>query len=177
MTRVRVASFVAVCVASLWMTANALAQPNPEAERYAKIYMRAFFSGDVKTAADLTDPRTLERIRETFLADLIKVDPDSEQAVLANLGVAKTMADLVRIDAKSMYVAITEAEHRNNPQALEIMKQSRVEVLGSAPNPSGGVIVLFRITAPGAGGASSKESGLVMRQVLGEWKVVGNARP
>ena len=166
---------VAVCVGSFCMTSIALAQFSQDAERYARVYMRAFFAGDVKTAADMMDPRALERIRQSFLADVIKADPDAEKAVLANLGVAKTMDQLGRIDAKTLYVAITEAEHRNNPRVLEAMKQSRVEVLGSAPNPSGGVIVRFRITAAGSGG--SRESGLVMRQVLGEWKVVGNASP
>jgi len=174
MNRIRVVLLVAVCIASLWMSAIASAQYSPDAERYARVYMRAFFSGDVKTAADMMDPRALERLRESFLTDLLKADPESEKAVLANLGVAKTMDELGRIDAKSLYVAITEAEHRNNPQVLQAMKEARVEVQGSAPNPGGGVLVRFKIIAPGG---SSRESGLVMKQVLGDWKVVGNASP
>jgi len=169
-------SLVAVCVGSWWVTNFAQAQA-PEAERTAKIYLAAFFAGDVKGAANLTDPRTLERIRESFLADLLKADPESEKAILANFGAGATTATLSQMDARSLYVAVTEAEHRRNPALVEAMRQTRFKVLGSAPNPSGGVIVRFTITSPGDGKTTSKDSGLMMRQVQGEWKVVGNVPP
>jgi hypothetical protein len=162
------------------MMAGASAQPSaaPEAERVARVYLRAFFSGDVKTAANLMDPRTLERIRETFLGELVNVtDPDSERAILSNLGLAATTAELGTVDAKTLYVAITESDHRRNPQVLEVMKLTRTEVLGSAPNPAGGINVRYRIIAPASTGSSSRDSGLMMRQVLGDWKVVGNGPP
>ncbi len=176
MNRTRFFLFVAVCVGSWWMTTVAQAQA-PDAERIAKIYLAAFFAGDVKGAANLTDPRTLERIRESFLADLLKADPESEKVILANFGAGATTATLSQMDARSLYVAVTEAEHRRNPVVVEAMKQTRFKVLGSAPSPSGGVTVRFRVTAPGDGGADSKDSGLMMRQVQGEWKVVGNVPP
>jgi hypothetical protein len=158
------------------VTAAAQSSAAPEAERTAKVYMIAFFGGDMKTATDLTDPRTLERIRESFLAELVKVtDPDSEKAILANLGVARTTVELSQVDAKTLYVALTDADHRSNPQVFEAMKRTRVEVLGSAPNPTGGVTVRFRIITPAGASTSSQESGLLMREVLGAWKVVGNA--
>jgi hypothetical protein len=61
------------------------------------------------------DPRTLERIRESFLADLLKADPESEKVILANFGAGATTATLSQMDARSLYVAVTEAEHRRNP--------------------------------------------------------------
>jgi hypothetical protein len=176
MNRTRFFSLIAVCVGSWWVTTFAQAQA-PDVERTAKIYLAAFFAGDVKGAANLTDPRTLERLRESFLADLLKADPESEKAILANFGAGATTAKLSQMDARSLYVAVTEAEHRRNPALVATMKQTRFKVLGSAPNPSGGVTVRFMITAPGDGKTDSKESGLMMRQVQGEWKVVGNVPP
>ena len=170
-------SLAGACIASIAMIAAAGAQSSvaPEAERVAKVYMTAFFAGDLKTAADLMDPKTLERMRESFLGELVKVsDPDTENAILANLGLAKTTAELSKVDARTLYIATTMADQRRNPQVLEAMKLTRVEVLGSEPNPAGGVTVRFRIIAPANAGTSSKESGLLMRQVLGDWKVVGN---
>jgi len=179
MSRSRVISVAGIFAAAFWMIAAAAAQSSaaPDAEHVAKVYMTAFFAGDIKDAADLTDPRTLDRIREGFITEMLKVtDPDQEKAILANLGVAKTTADLGKVDAKALYIALTEADHRRTPQVFEAMKQTRVEVLGSAPNPAGGVTVRMRIITPTAAGtASSQESGLLMRQVLGDWKVVGNA--
>jgi hypothetical protein len=173
MNRTRFLSFVAVCLGSWWVATLAQAQA-PDAERTAKIYLSAFFSGDVKAAANLTDPRTLERIRESFLADLLKADPQAEKAILANFGAGATTAKLSQMDTRSLYVAVTEAEHRRNPAVVEAMKQTRFKVLGSAPNPSGGVTVRFTITTPGDGKTTPKDSGLMMRQVQGEWKVVGH---
>ena len=160
------------------MIAAAAAQSSvaPDAERSAKVYLNAFFSGDLKTAAELTDPRTLERIRESFLADLVQVtDPDVEKAILANLGVARTTLELSQVNAKTLYVALTESDHKRNPQVFEAMKRTRVEILGSALNPNGGITVRMRIIAPAGTSMSSQESGLSMRQVLGDWKVVGKA--
>ena len=162
----------------MWMIAAAAAQSSaaPEAEHIAKVYMTAFFAGDIRTAADLTDPRTLDRMREGFISELLKVaDPEQEKAILANLGVAKTTAELGQVDSRKLYIAMTEAEHRRAPQVFEAMKRARFEVLGSAPNPTGGVTVRLRILTPSASGTSTQESGLVMRQILGDWKVVGNA--
>jgi hypothetical protein len=176
MNRIRFFSLVAVCFSSCCLTISAQT-PAADAERVAKIYMTAFFAGDIKTAADLTDSRTLERIRETFLTDLLKADPETEKAILANFGAGATTATLGQMDARSLYVALTEADHRRNPNVFEAMKQARFKVLGSAPNPSGGVTVSFRITTPADGSTASKESGLMMRQVQGEWKVVGNVPP
>ena len=176
MNRIRFFSLVAVCFGSCGLTISAQTSAS-DAERTAKIYLSAFFSGDVKAAANLTDPRTLERIRESFLADLLKADPESEKAILANFGAGATTAKLSQMDTRSLYVAVKEAEHRRNPAVVEAMKQTRFKVLGSAPNPSGGVIVRFTVTTPGDGKTTSKESGLMMRQVQGEWKVVGNVPP
>ena len=176
MNRIRFFSLVAVCFGSCFLTISAQT-PASDAERVAKIYMTAFFAGDMKTAAELTDTRTLERIRETFLAELLKADPDSEKAILANFGRGATTAKLSQMDAKSLYVALTEADHRKNPKVFQAMKRTQVEVLASAPNPSGGVTVRFRITTPAAGIPTSTESGLMMKQVRGEWKIVGNAPP
>ena len=160
------------------MAAVAAQNAAPEAERVARVYMRAVFAGDIRTAANLTDPRTLERLRESFLAELVTVtDPETEKAVLSNLGLAASTAELSTVDAKTLYVARTEFEHRRNPQLFEAMKNAHVEVLGSAPNPTGGVTVRFRITPPAGSGTSTQEPGLLMRQVLGDWKVVGNAPP
>src|SRR4030095_1482590 len=172
MNRIRFLMLVALCIGSSWVTTLAQAQRS-DAERTAQVYMTAFFSGDVKTAADLTDTRTLERIRESFLADLLRADPESEKAILASFGAEVTTAALSQMDAKSLYIALTEADHRKNPQVFEAMKRTQIEFLGSAPNPSGGIIVRFRIKT--VGGPASRESGLILRQVQGEWKVVGKA--
>jgi hypothetical protein len=124
------------------------------------------------------DPRKLEQIRVSFLAELVNVtDPAEEKAILSNLGLAASTAELSNVDAKTLYIAITEADHRRNPQVLEAMKLARIEILGSAPSPAGGITVHYRIIAPSANGSSSTDSGLMMRQVLGEWKVVGNVPP
>ena len=175
----KVVSIAGIFAGAFWMIASAAAQSSaaPDAEHVAKIYMTAFFAGDIKDAADLTDPRTLDRIREAFISDLLTVtDPDQEKAILTNLGVAKTTADLGKVDVKALYIALTEADRRRTPQVFETMKRTRVEILGSTPNPTGGVTVRLRIITPTAGGTpSSQESGLLMRQVLGGWKVVGNA--
>lgn len=176
MSRSRFLSLVALCIGWCCVTALTHAQ-TPEAERAAQVYMTAFFAGDVKTAADLTDTRTLERIRESFLTELLKADPESEKAILANFGTGATTAKLAQMDTKSLYVALTEADHRKNPRVFEAMKRAHIEVLGSAPNPSGGVTVRFRITTHVNGFPTSKESGLMMKQVLGKWKVVGNTPP
>ena len=179
MRRSKLLSLAGIFIASLGLIAAVSAQSSvaPEAERVAKVYMTAFFAGDVRTAADLTDPKTLERTRETFFAELVKVtDPDTEKNILANVGLARTTVELSKVDAKTLYIAITESEHRINPQVFETMRRSRVESLGSVPNPAGGVTVQARILAPASAGAkaSTKEFGLLMRQVLGDWKVVGN---
>ena len=136
--------------------------------------MTAFFSGDVRTAADLTDERTLERIRETFLNELLKADPESEKAILANFGTGATTAKLAQLDAKTLYVVLTLADHRKNPKVFEAMRQAQIEILGSAPNASGGVTVRFRITTRAAPFPTSRESGLMLKQIQGKWKVVGN---
>jgi len=140
--------------------------------------MKAFLSGEIKAAADLMDPRTLERIRQSFLSELVNVgDADSEKAILANVGLARSTAELSTVDAKTLFIAITESDRRRNPQVSEAMKRAHVDVLGSAASPSGGVVVRFRITTPTATGTSSQDSALLMRQVLGDWKVVGNVSP
>ncbi len=180
MARHSMLAAAALSLAAVGMMAVVSAQPSaaPEAERVARVYLRSFFSGDVRSAANLMDPRKLEQIRESFLAELVNVtDPAEEKAILSNLGLAATPAELSTVDPKTLYVAITEADHRRNPQVLEAMKLARIEILGSAPNPAGGVTVRYRITAPSGAGSSSTDSGLMMRQVLGEWKVVGNAPP
>jgi hypothetical protein len=171
--------FACVCVASLWTIAAPCAESSaaPDAEHSAKIYMTAFFSGDLKMAADLTDPRTLERIRESLLAQMVEVtDPAEEKAILASLGVAQSTVELSQLDARTLYVALTERDRRRNPQVFDAMKATRVEVLGSVANPAGGVTVQLRVTSPSGAGTSSQESKLLMRQVLGDWKVVGVAR-
>ena len=178
MSRSRVVSIAGIFAAAFWMIAAAAAQSSaaPDAEHSAKVYMTAFFAGDVKAAADLTDPRTLDRMREGYISEMLKItDPDQEKAILANLGVAKSTAELAQVDAKRLYIAITEADHRQNPQVVEAMKRTHFEVLGSVANPAGGVTVRLRIVTPTATGTSTKESGLLMRQALGDWKVVGNA--
>lgn len=140
--------------------------------------MKAFLSGDTKMVADLMDPRTLERIRQSFLSELINVgDADSEKAILDNLGLARSTAELSTVDAKTLFIAITELDHRRSPQVFEAMKSAHVDVLGSGPSPTGGVIVTFRITTPTGTGTSSQDSALLMRQVLGDWKIVGNVSP
>ena len=178
MRRSRLLSLAGICIASLGALAAAAAESSvaPDAERVAKVYMTTFFAGDIKFAADLMDPRTLERMRESFLSELVKVtDPEVERAILANVGIARTTAELSQVDAKTLYIAITLADHRRIPKVVEAMKQAHVDILGSEPNPAGGVTVRLRTTTPSPTGTSSKESGLLMRQVLGEWKVVGNA--
>ena len=149
----------------------------PDAERVARVYMKAFFAGDIKTAADLMDPRALERIRQAFLSELVNVgDADAEKAILANLG-AKTTAEVSEVDAKTLFVAITEMDRRRNPQLSDAMTRARVEVLGSGPAPAGGVVVRFRVSTPIATGTSTQDSALLMRSVMGDWKVVGNVSP
>lgn len=157
---------------------TALAQDQwADAERVAKIYMTAFLAGDIKTAANLTDPKTLDRMREAFLGELLRADPDSEKAILANFGPAATTAGLSHLDAKALYVAVTEAEQRKNPAVLETMKQMRFKVIATTPNPGGGVNVRFRVTNPASGTAAGEDSALLMKQVEGDWKVVGRAPP
>jgi len=159
-------------------TASAQSGADADAERAARVYMKAFLSGDIKTVADLMDPRTLERIRQSFLSELVNVgDADSERAILANLGLARSTAELSTVDAKTLFIAITESDRRRTPQVSEAMKRAHVDVLGSASSPSGGVVVRFRIATPTATGSSSQDSALLMRQVLGDWKVVGNVTP
>ena len=177
MNRRRLLALIGVCIAVPAIVAAAAAQSSvaPDAERVARVYTRAFFAGDVKTAADLTDPRTIERVRESFLSELVKVtDPDAEKAILGDLGLARTTAELSKVDGKTLYIAITERDLRKNPAALEAMKRTHVEILGSVSNPAGGVTVLVRTSAPMKDGVASKESGLLMRRVLGDWKVVSN---
>jgi ribosomal protein S11 len=155
---------------------RAQSDPPPDAERIARIYMTAFFAGDFRTAAEAMDPKTLDRIRESFLSDLIKIsDPEAEKAVLANLGIAGTAADAGKVDPKTLYAAITAADRRRNPQLFEAMKRSRVEVLGSEPNPAGGVTVYLRVFAPAGSEPPTQDLKLLVRQVLGDWKVAGNA--
>jgi len=169
----RLLSLVALCIGSWWVTTVANAETS-DAERTAQVYMTAFFSGDVRTAADLTDTRTLERIRESFLNELLKADPESEKAILATFGPGVTTAKLAQMDVKSLYIALTLADHRKNPKVFEAMRRTHIEILGSAPSASGGVTVRFRITTPPAPFPTSRESGLILKQVEGKWKVVGN---
>jgi hypothetical protein len=171
---------LAVVAILFGLAATALAQSGavPDAERSARVYMKSFMSGDIKAAADLMDPKTLERIRTSFLSELINVgDADSEKAILANLGLARSTAELSAVDAKTLFIAITESDRRRNPQVFEAMKSARIDVLGSAPSPTGGVTVHFRIITPTGSGTSSQDSAILMRQVLGDWKVVGSVAP
>ena len=94
------AAALSLVAAGMMAVVSAQPSPAPDAERVARVYLRAFFGGDVKTAANLMDPRTLERIRETFLGELVNVtDPDSEKAILSNLGLAATTAVLLAVKA------------------------------------------------------------------------------
>jgi hypothetical protein len=149
----------------------------PDAERAAKIYMTAFFHGDLQTAASLTHPETLDSIRSSLLGDLAKTNDKTGKPVTpADFGLELSLDEIHKLSAEAIYVAMLEADHKRDPAMFEAMKQTQVEVLSSQITPDGKAIVRLKIITPTRTSTSSQDSGLMLRLSNSQWKVLGNAQ-
>ena len=147
------------------------------AEETAKEYMTAFFHGDLRTAASLTHPSTLDAIKTSFLKELkVATNEAGEPVTPADYGLTYSLAELRELRAEVLYVAVLEADRKRDPAFAEAMRDAKVEVAGSRNSADGMTIVQLRILTPGGNGELvSQEAGLMLRTSGMQWRVVGNA--
>jgi hypothetical protein len=166
------------CVAILFVPLVALGQVKAPsaAEQVARAYMSAFYTGDFQTAANLADPVTIDKVHDLFFAELAKVEgTEHEKGFLAHHGIARPIAEIKAMAPKALYVTLAAGRQLNGPRTVEAMRATLVEVASSEMTPGGGAIVHLRTTMPAGQEPSSQVSGLSLRLVSSEWKVVANA--
>jgi hypothetical protein len=148
-----------------------------QVEEVAREYMTAFFHGDLKTAASLTHPDTLNHVRNSFIQELRTATNASGNPVTpADYGLTLSTRELGELDAEALYVVVLEADRRRDPAFSEAMRRATVEVSGSRTTPDGAVVVTLRVRTPTPdGGTSNQEPRLLLRRSNSVWKVVGNA--
>ena len=148
----------------------------PDAEKAAEQYMSAFFHGDLKTAASLAHPQTLEDIKTAFTRERAAASAAGTEAeFLAKSGIAAS-TDLDALDLVDFYVTVVSGSRHSTSEAVAAMKTTVVAVKGSERTEGGAAVVTLAITTPAAGGTRTIESRQLLRMIDGQWKVVGNAK-
>ena len=138
--------------------------------------MTAFFHGDLKTAASLTHPDTLNTLRESVLRELTQQDSQAKPEMTpSDLGLNLSVDELGRLSPEAFYVAIIEANHRRDPAALAAMKQARVDVQSCKLTSDDAAIVTLTIASPSGSSTATQESRVALRRSSSRWMVGGNA--
>ena len=148
----------------------------PDAEKAAEQYMTAFFHSDLKTAASLAHPQTLQDIKTAFTRERAAASAAGKEAeFLAKAGIAAS-TDLDALGLVDFYVTVVGSSRHSTPEAAAAMKTTVVAAKGSERSEDGAAVVTLAITTPAAGGTRTIESRQLLRMVDDEWKVVGNAK-
>jgi hypothetical protein len=151
--------YIWMALSAVGLNASAQVRALSEAESTAHQYMTAFFRGDIRTAAALTHPDTLSRLKKSVLAQE-----------------KETARGVANLDPQEFYVAVVQADRKRDMRSAEAMKDASVVVVSSQVLPDGGVVVKLRVTTPTLASTMTQESGLTLQLSGRAWKVVGNAQ-
>lgn len=153
----------------LWAAANSQEPRFELAEKAARDYMTALFTGNIAVAAALTHPDTLQRIQALILGEL------EGPLTPADFGLSLSLDQIRELSPEALYVALVEADQGASPDVAEAMRDARVEVLGSRAASNGVVAVRLRMLTPnGLGGFFSQEAEFFLRSAGEAWKVVSD---
>jgi hypothetical protein len=87
----------------------------PEAEKVAERYMTAFFHSDLKTAASLAHPQTLQDIKTAFTRERAAASAAGKEAeFMAKSGIAAS-TDLDALDLVDFYVTVVGSSRHSTP--------------------------------------------------------------
>jgi hypothetical protein len=154
-------------------------EPTPrlaDAERAAEQYMTAFFHSDLRTAASLTHPETLQQIKSAFTQAWEEAKASGKEAEFLGKSGIEPSTDLRALDLIDFYVTVVGGSRRSAADATTAMKATAVAVSGSELAEAERVAVTLAITTPAGGASRTQESKLLLARVNGQWKVLGNAR-
>ena len=147
-----------------------------EAETVAQQYLTAFFHSDLRTAASLTHPETLQQLKSTFGQErAAAVAAGKEAEFLAQFGMAAS-TDLDALNPTDLYVAVAGGLRRSQPEVVAAMKAALITVKDSKRTGDEGAVVTLVITAPAATGTQTQDARLSLALVGGQWRVTGNAQ-
>ncbi len=168
-----------IIVASLCLTLNVLSgfaaeevgTRAAEAEAVAPRYLTAFFHSDLRTAASLTHPETLQQLKSAFGQERAAAAAGGKEAeFLAQYGMEPRPISIL---PTSTWLRLAASAGRSHVE-VAAMKAMTITVKDSKRTNGERVAVTLVITAPAATGTQTQDAGLSLALVDGLWKVIGN---
>ncbi len=148
----------------------------PDAEKAAEEYVTAFFHSDLRRAALLTHPDTLQQIKSAFTREWESAQASGKEAeFLAKSGI-DAATNLRSLGLLDLYVTVIQGSRRSAPDAAAAMKATTVAVTGSERVDAERAAVTLSITTPAGEATRTQDSKLLLARVDDGWKVVGNAK-
>jgi hypothetical protein len=147
-----------------------------EAENVAKMYVTAFFHGDMETAANLTLQETLDTFRQTFVQELDKAQSEGRlHEFLAETGLESDPNALRKMNSHDLFVVVVGSnQKRGKSSALQAMKRTIVDVEGSKKLNENEASVRFKIVIPAETGPINQSGGLLLVRQDKTWRVKSN---
>jgi hypothetical protein len=159
---------VAIC---LLASGVAVAQERSPAESALAKYMEASQAYDTVRMANAMHPEALQRFRGVIVAALEGGKGDMARAELLPLFSVGTPEELARLSDVEAFQRMTDAAGRSAPQLLELMAQSKFEIVGSVVT-DGIAYVTYVLTIPVEGRTLSQEVVQKLKQNGGQWMLL-----
>lgn len=141
-----------------------------DAERVARQYLTAFYTGDLETAARLTHPELLAKTKRDFLqkaqAGMLDDSPFGEFVTSMEFG------ELMQIPSSNLFVKIQELSRASTPpQAIEAMQMAQINVVSSERVSEALVQVLLNVVVPTAKGGREQDSPVYLKKFNDDYRV------
>jgi hypothetical protein len=168
-------SFLLAIILSVSVS-TAAGQDLAEAGAVAQIYMKAMLVRDNATVLKHMDPEVLAKLKQELVRAIKEAgDPSAMDEGAREFGY-KDSNELLRAEPGDIYLHLVQIQEQN-PEAVEAMKDAKVEVLAVEAMGTEQARVSTRVTTPTGKGDFSQSAVFLMRFTSDGWKVMSDNSP